>query len=102
MAAIYGTVTGGKVEFPVPVGWPDGTKVRVEPAEEQPDVGLSEEDWDTSPEGIAAWIAMVDQLQPLILTPEEEAVFRGERDEQRRFDHAAGDARADALAAGAG
>lgn len=103
MTTIYGTVSGGKIELPAPPGCPDGTPVRAivgtpEPAES----GMREEDWDTSPEAIAAWIAMVDQLEPLLLTPEEEAILRGSRDEQRRFDHAAGDARADRLAAGAG
>jgi len=41
----------------------------IEPATE----ANSDEAWDNSPEGIADWIRRYDSLEPLLMTPQEEA-----------------------------
>lgn len=97
MATIYGTVTNGRIDVPAPAEWAEGTNVRIEAADESV-VGMREEDWPTTPEAIEAWCAWLDGLEPLILTPDDEARIRAAREEQRAFDHAAGNARADRLA----
>jgi hypothetical protein len=62
----------GRVETQDPIELPDGTEVSLtitEPATE----ANSDEAWDNSPEGIADWIRWSYTLQPLLMTPEEEA-----------------------------
>jgi hypothetical protein len=88
MTTIYGTVTNGKIELPAPADWPDGTPVRVEPVAETA-MGMREEDWRTDPEAIEAWCAAIDALEPLILTPDDEARIRAAREDQLRIDSAA-------------
>ena len=81
MNPIITTVRNGKVD--VPVEWPEGTEVRVEPASEA--VGMREEDWDDSPEGIEAWVQWLHRLEPLVLTPEEEIEHRQFAEVMKRF-----------------
>ena len=98
MPVLHGTVKDGKIEFPEPTDLPDGTPVQViggGPAL----AGMDEDDWDNSPEAIAAWHAWLDGLEPLILTPDDEARSRAAREDQKRYDWATGNARAHALAA---
>ncbi len=101
MSVMNGTYSDGRVLLAAYPDWPDGTLVRVVPADETV-AGMREEDFLTDPESIAAWNAWLDGLEPLILTPEDEARIRAARGEQLAFDHAAGNARADRLAADAG
>jgi hypothetical protein len=75
MGAIRGRLIDGKVVLDTPAEWPEGTEVLVEPAEEYVGVGMREEDWPTTPEGIADLIARVDRIEPF-LTPEEDAEWR--------------------------
>jgi len=53
------------------VDLPEGCRLAVEPESET--IGVTEEEWDNSPEGIAAWLEWYRSLEPLIFTPEEEA-----------------------------
>ena len=45
-----------------------------------------EEEQGDDPESIAKWLAWVDSLEPLILTPEDEERIRQARDEQKAFE----------------
>ena len=101
MTTLYGTVANGRIELAAPAEWPDGTPVRVDSLSDH-SAGMREEDFRTDPESIAAWNAWLDGLEPLILTPDDEARIQAAREEQRAFDHTAGNARADKLAADAG
>jgi hypothetical protein len=67
---ITGTWLNGQIVPDTPPTWPEGTRVEVAP---QAQVGMREEDWDDSPEGIEAWLRWYASLEPLELTPEEEA-----------------------------
>ena len=60
-----------------PIDWPEGCRLRIEPDPVQPTPGEDRaEDWSNSPEAIADWLAWYDSLEPLVLTPEEEADLR--------------------------
>jgi len=74
MDTILGVIRGGRVEFDTPIRLPDGTRVRVVPADKDKDEGfIREEDWPTTPEAIEALIRRMESIEPLILTPEDEA-----------------------------
>src|SRR5437899_2884379 len=72
MDTILGVIRGGRVEFDTPTRLPDGTRVRVEPADEEEGF-IREEDWPTTPEGIEELIRRMENIEPIILTPEDEA-----------------------------
>ena len=103
MGTIYGTYHDGRVELDAPVDWPDGVRVGIEPI-----AGRSEDDWPDTIEGREAliarfdsippleveWpaesaeerdrqIALLDSLEPLRFTPEEEADLASFRAEVR-------------------
>ena len=71
MSALMGVIREGRVELEAPATFPDGTRVRVEEAEES-DGFIREEDWPTTPEGIEALIQKMKDTEPVILTPEDE------------------------------
>jgi hypothetical protein len=84
MTTIKAIVKGKRLELDVPAEWPDGAEVEIHlvgkagnnadgpAAPEQTEEPL-EEGWSNSPEAIASWLKWYDSLEPLILTPEEEA-----------------------------
>lgn len=78
------TFAGGVFVPNRPVDLPEGTRATIRVADESPADeplfrGMREEDWPTTPEGIAALIAQWQQLEPLVFTPEEEAEIRASR-----------------------
>jgi hypothetical protein len=88
MATMLGVIRGGRVEFDTPTRLPDGTRVRVEPAEE--DKGfIREEDWPTTREGIEELIRRMESIEPIILTPEEEKQIAAARTAVREASTAA-------------
>jgi hypothetical protein len=46
---------------------------------------MREEDWPTTPEGIAALLDRIDKLEPF-LSPEEDEAWRTARAEQKAFE----------------
>jgi hypothetical protein len=84
MNAIRSVVKNGRVEVDAPPEWPDGTPVRVE-------LGLnghSEYDDEIleTPEDIQAWLHWYHSLEPIVMTPEEEAAWDVDRKTQKEFD----------------
>jgi hypothetical protein len=73
MSAIRGKYVDGTVVLDSPADWPNGMEVIVEPAANGAQIGMREEDWPTTPEGIAAMLERMDKVEPLEMTPEEEA-----------------------------
>jgi hypothetical protein len=76
MNAIKGIVKNGQIQVSEPMAWPDGTEVVVEPVEliaDEETFGVRDEDWEDTPEAVAAWIKWYDSLEPLQMTPREEA-----------------------------
>jgi len=48
-------------------------------------VGMREEDWPTTPEGIAAHVRGMESFEPVVLTPQEESDLAAWRAEMKRF-----------------
>jgi hypothetical protein len=93
MSAIRGTFIDGKIVPDAPVNWTNETRVVMEAinqtriGEEEhggntETLGMSEEKWDDSPKGIAAWLAWYETLPPF-LTPDEEAAWKQAREEDK-------------------
>ena len=77
MSALQGTVRNGQIVLDEPAGLPEGTRVEVLPLEPgRPTVGMREEDWPTTPEGIAALLGRMDKVEPGWLSPEDDAAWR--------------------------
>jgi hypothetical protein len=86
MSAIRSVVKNGRVEVDAPPDWPDGTPVRVELGLK----GKSEDDDEgpETPEEIQAWLRWYHSLEPIVMTPEEEAAWEADREMQKEFDTA--------------
>jgi hypothetical protein len=85
MNAIRAIIRNRRLEVEVPADWPEGGEVLIEPPTEAPTLGLREEDWPTTPEEIEQHLALMDQIEPLILTPEEEAEWEAARQAQKDY-----------------
>jgi hypothetical protein len=89
MIAVQGTVTNGNVVLDSPAELREGTRVEVLPIEaNQPTLGMREEEWPTTPEGVAALLQRMDAAGPAWLPPEDDAAWRlalrSQKDEEKR------------------
>jgi hypothetical protein len=85
MASVQGTYRNGKVEPDEPVNWPEGQRVTMATA------GPDEEATDF-PEGVHSieeWLALLDSLEPIEMTAEEEAEWKAALAESRETSKAA-------------
>jgi len=89
MNAVKGTVQNGHVVLDNPAGLPEGSRVIIEAITEDETFGIREEDWEDTPEAIAAWLRWSDSLEPLEMIPQEEAEWRAARLEQKEREKAA-------------
>jgi hypothetical protein len=86
MHAIKATWTNGRIVPTEPVDWPEGSELLVEPIlPNQEKIGLSEEEWRDDPESIAAWIAAVEKIEPMIWGEGELEEYERYRREYRQF-----------------
>lgn len=97
MNAIQGTVKNGQIILKEPLSWPDGTEVIVEPVSFNGTPGLPEEGETLDAEAIERQLALMDQIEPLIMTPEEEAEWQAARQAQKEFEKATFNQRAEKL-----
>src|SRR5438270_495551 len=82
-----GTIKNGQVVLDAPCALPEGTRVEIVPIESaRPTYGMREEDWPTTPEGIAVLLARMAQVEPGWLSPEDHAAWRAELRAQRERD----------------
>jgi hypothetical protein len=88
MSAIKTTVKNRQVVVKVPEDWPVGCEVIVEPVPTETTIGMREEDWPTTPKGIAEPLARMDQIEPGWLSPEDEAAWRAALREQKELEKA--------------
>lgn len=86
MAVVRGTVRNGVVVLDQPNELPEGERVFVESEAEAYRAGIPEEEWDTSPEGIAAWLKWYDTLEPLVMTAEDEERIAAAQAEEKAFE----------------
>jgi hypothetical protein len=60
MTVLKAIVKNGKIELEAPNDWPEGTEVRIEPIPASGSVGIRDEDWPDTPEGIARHLALLE------------------------------------------
>jgi hypothetical protein len=85
MNPIKATWTNGQIVPTEPVDWPEGSQLLVEPIERSEKIGMDESEWRDDPESIAAWIAAVERIEPMIWAEGEEAEYQRSRKELREF-----------------
>lgn len=91
MKAVEATVHNRRIEVPAPDDLPDGTKVRVDvtpvPAGNRLDdvVFMTEEEQSDDPGAIERWIAELEALPGITMTPEEEAAMLAWRKKEKEF-----------------
>ncbi len=89
MNALQGTVRNGQIVLDEPADLPEGTRVEVVPVEAgRPALGMREDDWPTTSEGIGALLARMDEVQPAWLSPEEDAAWRAALRAQKEIEKA--------------
>jgi hypothetical protein len=89
MNALQGTIKNGQIVLDAPAVLPEGTRVEVLPIEgARPTIGMREEDWPTTAEGIAALLARMDQIEPGWLSPEDDAAWRASLRAQKESEKA--------------
>src|ERR1700730_17700843 len=87
MKTLQGTIKNGQIILDAPAALPEGTRVEVLPIEgARPTLGMREDDWPTTPEGIAALLARMDQVEPGWLSPEDDAAWRAALRAQKEFE----------------
>ena len=82
MNVVHGTYREGRVDLDAAVDWPNGSRVAVLPSNDS--VGLVESDWPDCPETRAALLQRLDAIEPLELTPADEAETRAAREAVRQ------------------
>jgi hypothetical protein len=86
MNAIKGKYHNGQIILAEKADWPEDTEVIVEPICHEQTLGMREEDWPTDPEGIAGLIARMEEIEPLVMTPEEEAEWHAALKAQKDYE----------------
>jgi len=97
MKAISAIWIDGQIVPTQPIDWPEGTEVTVEPIVGGPAALAQGDILGDDPESVARWLAWFDSLEPLELTPEEEAVWHAARQERRDWEKSRFDERAERL-----
>jgi len=86
MNAIKATWKEGKIVPEEPVNWPEGCAVVVEPLLGAAcKIGLDESEWRDDVASRADWDAWIRTIEPLELTPEEDACFAHFDAQMRRY-----------------
>ena len=90
MTALRGTIAHGQVVLDKLADLPEGTPVEVVPIEsESPSLGMREEDWPTTPEGIEALLKRMSEPKPgCWLSPEDEAAWKESLRQQKEYEKA--------------
>jgi hypothetical protein len=73
MSQIYGRYRAGRVELESPVDWPDGLRVALTPDDSEA------AELSASPDDRAAILQLMDEIEPLELTPHDEAEIAAAR-----------------------
>jgi hypothetical protein len=86
MNAIKGTVKNGKIVLDAPPDWTEGCPVIVEPVSAPGEkIGLDEFEWRDDPAALADWEAWIKTIEPIELSPDEQAANARFEEEFRRF-----------------
>lgn len=82
---VHGIWENGKVILDGPADWPEGCRLVIEPAPKDESFGIREEDWQDTSEAIADWLQWYDSLEPLEMTPQEEAEWQAARKAMKEY-----------------
>lgn len=85
MFEVSGTYQDGVFVPKTPVDLPNGTEVELRVEPRPPFRMMREEEWPTTPEGIAALLERWKEHEPPVLTPEDEARIAAWRAEMKRY-----------------
>ena len=86
MSPIKTIIRNRRIELNAPEELPDGTEVLVEVTPVAPEkVGIDESEWRDDPDALADWDAWLKTIEPIELTPEEQAANGRFEEEFRRF-----------------
>ena len=86
MNTITGTWKAGRILLDDVADWPEGARVEVSLVESEAEpLGMREADWPTDPQGIAELLAHMDDCEPVVMTPEEEADIEAWRQKIKEY-----------------
>jgi hypothetical protein len=84
--ALKTVVKNGRIDLAAPADWPEGCEVVIEPLPTAAEkIGLDESEWRDDPAALANWEAWIKTIEPLEVTPEEEAAIGRFNEEMRRY-----------------
>ena len=86
MDTIRTTVHNGRIDVHVAADLPDGTEVEIRIFPTSADYKPGDRILDDTPEAIEAWIKAVRQLEPLLITPEEQTAWDAAEAQQKQWD----------------
>ena len=95
MNSLKGIVKNRQIVVEVPTDWPEGCEVVIEPVNDPKDVG--DDEGPMTEEEIKTVLAAMNQIEPLLMTPKEEAQWKADLRAQREHDLAAFEERAEKL-----
>jgi hypothetical protein len=84
MSSVRATWTNGQIVPTGPIDWPDGSELIVESIAPAGRVGLTDDEWRDDPESIAAWVASVERIEPLVWAAGEREDYECFRSKQRQ------------------
>jgi hypothetical protein len=85
------TLTGiwkdGQIRLDEPPDWPEGCRVVVTLQEAQRGewLGITEEEWPRTSEALADWVKWLHSIEPIEITPEEEADWLAWRQKVKEY-----------------
>jgi hypothetical protein len=86
MNTIKATVRNRRIELNAPDDLPDGTEVLVDVVPLAPGkIGIDESEWRDDAAALADWDAWLKAIEPIQLTPDEQATNARFEEEFRRF-----------------
>ena len=86
MRSIKAIYSRGHVILREPVDWPEGCEVTVEPPAAMTEtIGIDESQWRDDAASLADWQSWLATIEPLELTPDEQAANARFVDEMRQF-----------------
>jgi hypothetical protein len=85
MKTITGTIRNGQIVTDQPIDWPEGYRVAIEPLEQET-LGIREEHWPVTSKEIARHLALLELVEPLEMSPEEEAEWKEALEKQKEWE----------------
>jgi hypothetical protein len=83
--AVKAKYENGQIILTEPVDWPEGLDLLIEPLPQET-MGIPDDQWPTDPEGIAQLLARMDRVNPVWLTPEDEAAWQAALQAQKDYE----------------